>query len=280
MPLSRRAFITNATLAATSWTLLSRRLHSQPPPAPTLSRTPDPTTFESGDLLWPKAPTEFVPYSARQGASEQSDAARWIRERNAYIATLNSSSSLTPEDRERFTALHEMTYDGFKATYLQPVDTASIQQMGAGGLPVSVGHVALLDLRSGNPLVLEAVWDVVKCIRTIPYAAWLAGRPGEYVWHGRLLDASPEKRLNIVEIASTYIGTPYDFWNFNLEDTTGFYCSKLAWLSIRKALNVAPDDNLNPRRVLWYSPKQLMHSHHLAMRFYPGSYATRLEVPR
>jgi hypothetical protein len=47
------------------------------------------------------------------------------------------------------------------------------------------------------------------------------------------------------------------FWNFDLADASDFYCSKLAWLSVRDALSFAIDGDENPRRRFWFSPKQL-----------------------
>lgn len=272
MPLSRRLFIKHTVLAATSWPLLDRPLHLQALATPEPSIRPNPTTFESGDLIWPKLPGEFIRYAGRDGASQQSDSDQWRSERDAYLASLRSrpSSSLTTEDRERFQALRDMSYREFVATYLKA--EGAIEKMDGGDLPLASGHVAILDLRSGSPVVIEAIWGTAKKVRRLPYAEWLAGRPGELVWHGRLAEATPERRSRIAEIAATYIGKPYDFWNFNLEDDSGFYCSKLAWLSIRRALDFAPDDRLDPRRVLWYSPLQLMRSRHVVLLFSPGSY--------
>jgi uncharacterized protein YycO len=71
------------------------------------------------------------------------------------------------------------------------------------------------------------------------------------------------------------VGAPYRFFNFDLGDTSGFYCSKLAWYCIKSATGTAPDDNANPRRILWYSPKRLMKSHHVTLLRNPGNYAIR-----
>jgi hypothetical protein len=62
------------------------------------------------------------------------------------------------------------------------------------------------------------------------YDNWVANRPGEIVWHGRIRDLPTGDRANIASESKKYLGRSYDFWNFNLNDDSGFYCPKLALL--------------------------------------------------
>jgi len=112
-------------------------------------------------------------------------------------------------------------------------------------------------------------------VRRISYADWLRDRPGELVWVGRLRGVSPERRAAVATWAAEQLGKPYNFWDFNLEDASGFYCSKLAWLSVLQGAGFPPDDDRNPQRVLWYSPKQLMKSKHIKLIVNPGPYRSR-----
>lgn len=112
-------------------------------------------------------------------------------------------------------------------------------------------------------------------VRTVSYGTWVRERPAELVWHARIANIRPDSQSAIAEEAIKYVGTPYNFWNFDLRDTAGFYCSKLAWLSIVTAVGTAPDDNMRSKRLLWYSPKQLLRSPHLSFLNTPGDYAIR-----
>ena len=77
------------------------------------------------------------------------------------------------------------------------------------------------------------------------------------------------------------LGKPYEFFNFDLNDDSGFYCSKLAWMSVWRATSraaqrapVAVDDNPNPRRSFfdWFSPKQLVNARRVTLLHKPGDY--------
>jgi uncharacterized protein YycO len=136
--------------------------------------------------------------------------------------------------------------------------------------PFYVGHVAIVEAGRQEPHVIEAVMG--KGVQRITYAAWRKGRKGELVWHGRLKDIAGDALAKIPQIAQTQVGKPYDFWNFDLSNDQGFYCSKLVWYSVWKATSEALDDNKNPRRRLWYSPKQMLKSKRLCLLNSPGSY--------
>lgn len=58
-------------------------------------------------------------------------------------------------------------------------------------------------------------------------------------------------------------------------DDSAFYCSKLAWLAAMRSLGFAVDDDPNPKRSFWFSPKQFLYSRRVARLNDPGEYATR-----
>jgi uncharacterized protein YycO len=83
------------------------------------------------------------------------------------------------------------------------------------------------------------------------------------------------KRAEIAIEARRYVGRPYNFWNFDLADDTAFYCSKLAWLAIYRALGFPIDGVAEPKRSFWFSPKQFLYLKTIARMHDPGIYANR-----
>jgi Permuted papain-like amidase enzyme, YaeF/YiiX, C92 family len=230
-----------------------------PPPA---------STLESGDLLWVKQPGAIVPYGA--STSKTSDEIVWRTERDRYIQAVRAQNVLSDYDRQRYDLLKNMTYKGFLSTYAY--DEKPEAAVAFGG-KVGVGHVAIVRCDGTSVSIVEALWG--QGVRETSYEMWARERQGQLVWHGRLSNVSAATRVNVAEVAHGFVGKPYWFWNFDLANTDGFYCSKLAWLSIRTASGIIADDNPNPLRALWFSPKQLLHSHHLTILQNPGSYATQ-----
>lgn len=229
---------------------------------------PSPGIFQDGDLIWPKKPNVVVPYNSKPGEATDSDAANWVRERDHYLADLKSKEAVTEEDKARYLAVKNMTYDEFVSLFLDDIPPDHSDPYSGGA--IATGHVAIIQMADGKPTVIEAMDGIG--VRRMSYDEWTKNRPGELVWVGRLKDMSAEKRAAVAATAAKYIGRPYLFWNFNLSDVTGFYCSKLAWFSILTGAGFPPDDNRNPNRPLWYSPKQLMKSGHIQMIVNPGPY--------
>ena len=174
-------------------------------------------------------------------------------------------------ERERYALLQGMSYEDFVAFYLDGRPLGKPANFGSAA--DYVGHVGIVDVVRGVPMVIEAVTG--QGVRRIEYAKWLAERPDELVWLGRLRGLSPAKRQAVAEIAAKNLGKPYDFWDFDLVDDSGFYCSKLAWYSIWFGASLAPDDDSNPDRSIWYSPKALMGSKHIELIVNPGSYGSQ-----
>ena len=231
-------------------------------------KLPDPSTFQTGDFLWPKVPGAIVPYDSRPGKADAKVKAQWNAERLAYLARIKVASQTDEELKRRYELLSSMTYEQFLITYLAG-NGQSKDPIGDRGNLIYTGHVAIIEVVDGTPWVIDAV---PPTLQRITYADWLAGRQDENVWHGRLKDAAPEERAKIAAVAKTEVGKPYDFWNFDLADEGGFYCSKLAWFSVYKSLN-REIDGWGPIRLLWFSPKQMMHSDQsITILFSAGDY--------
>lgn len=226
--------------------------------------------LQAGDLIWPKKPDSVVPFNSRPGEAGEQDATLWRQEKERYLSILREKPSPSPEEKTRYSALQAMTYEEFAAQYLDDRIPGEPATFGTGGF--YVGHVGIVDIVDGKPMIVEAVMGTG--VRRISYAEWRRERSGELVWLARLKDVSPEKRAAVAKAAEQQVGKPYNFWDFDLSDTSDFYCSKLAWYSIVSGTGFPPDDNPSPKRTLWYSPKQLMRSRHIELIANPGSYGS------
>jgi len=191
---------------------------------PGAPKRPEPSTCQSGDVIWPRLPNAVVPYDSAPGPGGPDESMRWTAQKQAYLSR-------------------------------------------------SVGVSSPLDAQ--RRLTTRAVEAVPPRVTAVTYDAWLSKRSGEMVWRGRLRDQDSLKRARIAAEAATQKDKPYSFWNFDLRDESGFYCSKLAWLSIVKATGVPPDDNPEGTRWTWYSPKQLMMSRQIGMLFSPEPYGSQ-----
>jgi Permuted papain-like amidase enzyme, YaeF/YiiX, C92 family len=227
-------------------------------------------TFQSGDLVWPKKPGAYVPYrSITTDTSAPTEEERWTAEREAFLKS--------PDDRKshltssQIDELRNLTFREFYARYAGD-QKPGIPGAYASGGGIYVGHVGIVDIDpSSKAWIIEALLD--RGVVRTPYDQWLKLRPGEVVWHGRVRELPLPDRQKIVAEATKNIGKPYDFWNFDLNDDRSFYCSKLVWLSIWRALGFAIDGNSNPWRGFWFSPKQLLYASTVTRLHDPGPYA-------
>lgn len=233
-------------------------------------RRPNPNDLESGDMVWPKKPGMFVPYASELGGDPNAEQQRWIQDKAAFVARVRggeiAGGQPIADDLER------LTYDEFRARYLRDLDPTRVVPFSSGGL-IAVGHVGVIEIDAqGTPWVIEALLEpgVVRQ----RYSTWIDSRQGEIVWQGRLLDFSKQERATIAAEAKKYVSRPYSFWNFNLADDSGFYCSKLIWLSIMRALNIPVDGITAANRSFWLSPKQVLYSKRITRLVDPGAYAT------
>jgi hypothetical protein len=237
---------------------------------------PDPKTFEPGDMIWPKVPGAIVPYAApnspRPMAPREEEGIysreRWEQEKEDFLRK-EPAGELSPDQIE---AIKKLSFEEFTSRYYGNVEPDTTMS----GSIVYVGHVGILDVDNrGNIEVVEAVMESEKRVRVYPYDRWLADRPRDDVWHGRLRDRSASDRHQMVGEARKYLGRPYEFFNFNLNDDSGFYCSKLVWLAVYRSMHFPVDDDPNPRRHFWFSPKQLLNAPHVQKLFVPGNYGSK-----
>jgi hypothetical protein len=229
---------------------------------------PNSQLFQSGDLLWPKPRDALVLYNQSADSDPNIDKMIWENERQEFIAQVGRSPM--PLSRAQVSAIGRLSYEDFCIRYFadQNPDQISNYSSEAG---LYVGHVGIVTLDEANrPYVVEALWKpgVVRQ----PYSDWIAGRSNDFVWLGRLRNASGAERSLVASEAVKYIGRPYNFWNFDLGDASDFYCSKLVWLSAFRALGLAIDGNNNPVRGFWLSPKQLLSLPAIEILHRPGSY--------
>jgi hypothetical protein len=261
---TRRSFASFVAALPMSWGLMSVAI------AQSKSTTiPSETLLESGDFVLPRKPNVWVPYLDREGkrtSSPAEDEAEWNAGKQKFLATVKDKFPyFSDQDIE---AIQQLSFAEFYAAYVGtavPNEPLVLQS----GFGLYVGHVGIIDVdNSKTKWVIEALGD--KGVIKRRYEDWINGRPGEWIWVGRLKRSSPEQRKLIADESAKYIGRPYGFWNFDLDDDSEFYCSKLAWMAIYRSLHLAVDGNSNPKRRFWFSPKQLLYASAVDEIFSPG----------
>jgi len=253
-----------------------------------VAQRPNPKAFETGDLVWPKPSGAFVPYAGTDPAKSAVDALElreeeWQLLRVQFVRLARASAPSLPEvDRVYQLKLAEeveaMTYSHFVHSYGASVSPGEFQTYGIGQLAY-VGHVAFIDIdaTSGDPYVIEAVYGpslaCKSCVQRVRYADWLKARGDVLVWHGRLRNLDGAARQRVVEVARMQLQKPYQFFNFDLADARGFYCSKLVWHAVHVATGITVDGRSEPRRLIWFSPLQLLNAReHVELLSSPGTY--------
>jgi cell wall-associated NlpC family hydrolase len=214
----------------------------------------------TGDLLFPRPRDGWVPYLQQAGRHPRegygSEEKAW---RNIQGRIAAGEGKIPDEARQQ---IKSMSYDEFRARYGGPANPRLF------GLHFYTGHVAIFD--SGD--VIEALWgDIGRVIRR-SYSDWAAEHQDDLVWQSRLTGINENELRELCDEANRQVGAPYDFFDFELMDASGFYCSKLVWFVTRSVLGIAMDDDPNPQRYFWYSPKQLLHSPHLTAIQSPSPY--------
>lgn len=244
---------------------------------------PDPESFQSGDLLWPALPGAVIPAFRAvddQPVTEESVAAEWEREKQRFIEQARQSGD--PEMIAIADELEKLTYSEFQSRYFNATgpDERQLAPL-AAGLP-QVGHVAIIEIDSdGKRWVIEATpkgetrYEALYSrfpdgvVRT-PYDEWANIHEKYNVWHGRVKGRPATQRSAIAASAKTYLGRDYWFWSFNLGEENAFYCSKLVWVSVWKALGLSLDGSTNLNRHFWVSPKQLINAPDIEVLFSPA----------
>jgi hypothetical protein len=279
----RRDFLSSLGAASLAAAIGVRTAAAQQPNAQSVPDFPDMRNFRTGDLLWPKRKrTISLPQARSAEPKQDDDRPGWEAAREQLLAN-PQAAGLSPEVAER---LRTMSYAEFEREYfslsardLPP--SAAPAARGALPGPISVGHVGMIQVESnGGAFLIEAIpsWrgSPHKGVVRLPYAEWLGGYTNIQVWHGRLRGFDAEAGRRLIDIASRQIGKPYDFFNFNLNDDSGFYCSKLIWMCAWRGLQLAIDDDPNPNRGTrfppWFSPKALIGVRHIEILHSPGDY--------
>ena len=179
-----------------------------------------------------------------------------------------------------------MSYDEFEALYFArsdgiPDEIAKDKNGSIGGQTIYPGHVGIIDMHAeGMPYVIEAtpLAGLNGSVLRKSYVDWLNDHSEMQVWHGRVRGLGRSVREGIVTEAAKQLNKPYDIFNFDLNDDSGFYCSKLAWMSVWRATSsstpLAVDEDPNPRRPFfgWFTPKQLLNAKHIDLLYNPGTY--------
>ena len=253
--------------------------HVRPSPAPDRDRGPDASKFEPGDFIWPKRKGAIVVRNlpTQAASTEERD---WEAQRDRLLAQPTRSLK-TSGVAER---LKSMRYEEFERFYFEGASESAVARgIDIGGIKLSVGHVGIIEIdRQGTPFVIEAVPTGSLAIlgggtvQRSSYQDWLARRPDSQLWHGRVKDLDRRARARILEEAAKQLGRPYDFFNFDLNDDSSFYCSKLAWMSVWRAASIPVDDDPDPQRgnrfPPWLSPKQLLNSRRILMLRKPDEF--------
>jgi cell wall-associated NlpC family hydrolase len=244
----------------------------------TIPDFPDSQKFQSGDLLWPKKKGAFVPRTRSIGAPPNGERKAWEAERERALAE-PQRAGLSPDVAEKLKA---MRFEEFERIYHSGTAPPPPGQATRGllGDTVSVGHVGIIEVgANGIAYVIEATpqgpGNASGVIRT-RYPDWLNAYANIQVWHGRLNALDEGTRAGVVKAALAQIGKPYDFFNFDLNDDSGFYCSKLVWQCLWRTAKIAADDNPDPQRGKWFppwfSPKALIGAKRVTVLHKPGEY--------
>ena len=227
---------------------------------------PDPSTLRSGDLVWPKADDQIVCYLTGDDYD-----ALWRQQRDAYVATVRADPAATQQERELALLVEGWSYAEFVT--FPPERAAFVAAMDRPW----VGHVGVVEVRDGVPWVIDAtphrsIGGIAGAsgVADQTWADWVGddGHLKSHVWHGRLLRLDPVQAAKLPQTAKAQMGKPYQFFNFNLDDTAGFYCSKLVWYAAWRALGLSLDGGA-PQRRFWVSPLQLMRSSGVHLLYTP-----------
>jgi hypothetical protein len=242
---------------------------------------PDPRTFQSGDFIWPKKKGAIIPFSLPDSTPSKEEA-EWNAQHERFLRDAAAQGAIPPDVLEKLKTLRYSDYE--HSYFIEPLASqpGEPEARSFGGATVAVGHVAIIEIdAAGVPYVIEAIPigpDAVGHggVIRVRYDEWLKDRPGSQVWHGRVRGLDRATRKKIADEALKQLGKSYQFFNFNLIDDSGFYCSKLAWMSTWRGANIAPDDDPNPQRGTrfppWFSPRQLSQAKQIEMLFKPGEY--------
>lgn len=276
----RRRFLLGLGAASLAAGAGASAASAQAPETKSIQDFPNAAAFRSGDLVWPKKKGSIVPRTRSLQAAPSQERRDWELAREQMLAN-PAAAGLSPEVAER---LKTMSYEEFERLYFlaqtRPPQGAS-RSAGAVGGTISVGHVGFIEVGAqGIPYVVEATPKrpdgTVGGVIRLRYTDWLKSYTNIQVWHGRFRDLNAAASRRVLDVARSQLGKPYDFFNFDLNDDRGFYCSKLVWMSVWRGAKIAADDNPDPQRGKsfppWFAPKALIGAKRIAMLHNPGEY--------
>lgn len=218
-----------------------------------------------GDLIWIRSSDEWIPYNAGTAQKEFEERLNEVTKNRDLLSS--------------FPTLDRLTYNEFHAAYFEGHLINQLENYRDGNDSVGVGHVGIIQIINSEIFVIEAANQDLGVIRT-PLRNWILGLgPTTKFWIGRFRTAPPGEfiPLNkidaIVQVAAEQAKQKksYDFFNFDLADSTGFYCSKLVWYATFQATGRKLDKGVK-YWLPWYSPKQLLSSPFLDIVINPESY--------
>ncbi len=244
--------------------------------------TPDPSTFEAGDIILPKKPGKVVLYTTTENKIYEANKKQWESEKEAFIQAVRNDPNASGQDRKAVDQLEGISFGEFMSLYFGKGadwrayafsyrgDETEWKGLGYDSeFPIYIGHVGIIFFKDKVPWVVEAV---PKQVRTISYEEWLKRYKGASVWHGRIKNMDSEVRSRIAKEACDQECRQYSLFNLRLDDCSKFYCSKLIWFSAFKVSRVSLDGDSNPDRYLWFTPKQLINSEeHVEKKFKPNN---------
>ena len=239
---------------------------------------PDPAQLQSGDLIWPRRGDQIVTWRAGATPAQSPSAGRTAQtaafeaQKHAFCA---AAQRKTPELAEQ---VARWTLADFARFPPQPEAATSEASPPEQAHPPSiwVGHVGIVQRDAAGTLhVIDAMPGRERGVDSQTYETWLQApdydRAQANVWHGRLQGITPAQAGAVVDAARGLIGRDYAFFNFDMDDDAGFYCSKLVWAAFWRGMDLSLDGKPAQRR-WWCSPYQLMQSPRVVLRFKPGDY--------
>jgi cell wall-associated NlpC family hydrolase len=225
---------------------------------------PNPTHFQTGDLLWVKRDDQLVPMVDIKPSPESLAHAEAAKQQMLQLA------EWTGAQRQEI----------LQWQLPKPTDE------------IWVGHIGLVDMRQGQPWVIDATPDRHQPampgqaqpvnpsgVAAQSYDAWLqdTDHNRSQVWHGRVRQASAAQAQKMVDFALAQLGKAYSAWPWPFAKMDTFYCSELVWCAVRAGCGICLDDNASTWRVNWFTPAMALRSPHVQVLYAPPGRAYSLQ---
>lgn len=222
--------------------------------------------MQNGALIFIRRADEWIPYNSEDSSIEFDNKIEELQKNKKLIS--------------RFPILKTLNYEEFYAGYFEGKKLDKLENYRRGPSAVGVGHVAIVQVINGEPHIIEAANPRLGVVRS-PLVEWLNSLPNNtQFWIGHFKTSPKDKYYlpaqkidEVIRVAEEQVieNKPYDFFNFDLEDGTTFYCSKLVWYSVFRATGKKLDDGIT-HALPWYSPKQLLSSQYINIIANPDTY--------